>query len=372
MLRRLSFLFLTILIGPTQAQIASPSIFSEVKSLNPAVVGLRKRGQITALGSFDKLERTQDHSPILGDGAKVVSETTMTRYSVFRGGKSKGRGITTEIFVEQVNGEVVDKLTSDIETTTINLDASTNTALIQIGLGRFFGIGLLYATYERSQAYNFSFGGSTYGSKQDTDTTFKAIKPGFRFGKTFQFGFFLEYLIQEGTSKSTFTVDGRDSSASDTSSFSYKSPIAGGAVALYLKKTLIELSYERIFQDDAQKSTSGGQPVEQKVPTRIGLIIERRFGRLALGYKGTQISGVFTDIQNILAAQLLFPNSLNATRLEHSFNFSYGSSKGFSFGGSAFLSEIDSEEPSVLFGDEAKLTTTTKSSGFSVKLGFTF
>ena len=65
-----------------------------MKSINPAVVSGRVAGQITVFGSQEKMNKDQDMTPILGAGSESKSETTLTQFSFFRGGKCGG--LTTE------------------------------------------------------------------------------------------------------------------------------------------------------------------------------------------------------------------------------------------------------------------------------------
>jgi hypothetical protein len=60
------------------------------------------------------------------------------------------------------------------------------------------------------------------------------------------------------------------------------------------------------------------------------------------------------------------------TRLENSFNFSYGASKGISFSGFYSTSESDTEEESGFQGVDFKYPTTTKITSMGLSVSYVY
>jgi hypothetical protein len=69
--------------------------------------------------------------------------------------------------------------------------------------------------------------------------------------------------------------------------------------------------------------------------------------------------------------QLIYSNSLYEDRLEHTVNFSLGSPKGHSFGGSAGYSKVTSQQTSKIDSDN-QYETTTIVMGASLKYTYAF
>lgn len=368
LLKSLIFIFLTV--QTAQAQIANSSVFSEMKSINPAVVSGRVAGQITVFGSQEKMNKDQDMTPILGAGSETKSETTLTQFSFFRG--EKGGGLTTEFSAKSSSGDVMTKINTSSQSGTDNSDASFNGFGMLIGFGNNFGIGFGLQTYEYNINSSFSFGIETYNSTLVYDTKFIDIKPGLRFGKGISFGTFIHFIKQSGQVTTTDPPTG-GGSANVTNTMDMNSMFIIGGFGLGLKSnvTNFEVSVVRALST----GESGGENavnIEQKTPMRISLIVKTKIWGITLGYKGNMVDGVFTDVENILQSNLLYPNALNSTRLEHIVNFALGPSKGLSFGASAFYSSSETKEASTYIVSTTKLDTKTESLGFSAKIGYVF
>lgn len=366
---KIIILFLVFVWSDCFAQMANPSKFSEIKSINPAVISNRLLGQFTALASYETLDRTQDHGAILGGDSKVESITTINQLSIFRGGKCCG--VTSEILLKYVTGDVTDKIITDIDSSETKSEASSSIAGISFGLGKYLGIGFSYSTFERDYSTSFTdTGGETFSTVINNDFTFISIKPGLRIGKTFSFGAYFEQLIQTGERTTTSTTPSGGTTTTSQDDFP-KIQIYGGAIGVQTKSFNFEVSYESAIESN-EKSGSNQLNAETKTPSRISSIIESKIGKILIGYKGSYVSGLFTEIENILVSQLLYPNALTSTRLENTINFSTGSSKGSSFGLSAFYSQSSTNETSVVIVSDEKLKTETTAYGFSVKFGYVF
>ncbi|MNU11697.1 hypothetical protein D3C72_2597550 [compost metagenome] len=64
--------------------------------------------------------------------------------------------------------------------------------------------------------------------------------------------------------------------------------------------------------------------------------------------------------------------SSSDTRMETSFNFSYGSDKGFTYSAFYTQSESKSEEVSTIFGGDTEYPATTKSTAYGVNVSYYF
>lgn len=105
---------------------------------------------------------------------------------------------------------------------------------------------------------------------------------------------------------------------------------------------------------------------------RLSVVGEIRLGKLSLGIRARQIKGGFADIDQLITSDMLYVNSKpEDSRLETSFNFSYGASKGLSFSGfySSLKAETD-EESDLISGQEYSTTTETKAYGVSVNYAY--
>lgn len=361
------FILFFLVSFSTSAQIANSSIFSEMKSINPAVVSGRKLGQITVLGTHDKLDKNQDLESIIGEGATSNTVTKMQQYSFFRGGK--GPGLTTELSVKKVDGDVVTNVKTGDQGDLESKSPATSSGIgILIGLNDSFGIGFNFTNFKRAYEDEFKVGSDTYKSSAEIDLTFITVKPGIRFGSSaLRFGLFGEYIMQSGTSKSTSENQGEEE---ETVTSDFPAIIVLGAgVGFQVGRFNVELSYES-FPFIKQEKSEAPDAKEPPTPLRISGMIEGKLGKFTIGYKGSLYKGMFTDVENILSSQLLYPRPSEKGRLEHTFNFAIGSDKGLALGGSAFISKTTTEEVSN-FGDK-EVPTTTDAFGFSVKVGYVF
>ncbi len=363
-----SFIISLFLIPTVNAQIANSSVFSEMKSINPAVVSGRLAGQFTVLASQETMNKDQDMTPILGAGSQSKAETTLTQFSFFRGGK--GGGLTTEFSAKQTSGKVDTKINTTSQNVSDNSKASSTGFGMLIGFGNNFGIGFGLQTYKYDINSSFTIGAQTYDTTLVQDTTFLDVKPGLRFGNSISIGTFIHFIKQSGDVTMTDPVEG---GGTKTTNLQMDSMFIIGGLGFGLKgkSTNMEVSYERALST----GDSGGENainIEQKTPARISFMVETKISGIALGYKGSLVEGVFTDIENILQSNLLYPNALNSSRLEHVVNFSLGASKGLSFGASAFYSASETKETSTYIVSTTKLDTKTESVGFSAKIGYVF
>lgn len=242
-----------------------------------------------------------------------------------------------------------------------------------IGFGNNFGIGFGLQTYEYNVNSSFGFGSETYNSTLVYDTKFIDIKPGLRFGKGISFGTFIHFIKQSGQVTTTDPPTGGGSeNVTNTMDMNSMFIIGGFGLGLKSKSTNFEVSVERALSTGEDEGGANAINIEQKTPMRISVILEKKIWGITLGYKGNMVDGVFTDVENILQSNLLYPNALNSTRLEHIINFALGPSKGISFGASAFYAASETKEASTYIVSTEKLDTKTESIGFSAKIGYVF
>ena len=192
-------------------------------------------------------------------------------------------------------------------------EASSTGFGMLIGFGENFGFGFGLQTYEYNINSSFTFGATTYDSTLKQDTTFLDLKPGFRFGKTISLGGFIHIIKQSGDVTFTDPVEG-GGTKTETLAMNTMFIIGGFGVGLKGKATNMEFSVERALST-GDSGGSNAVNIEQKTPMRVSFMIETKIWGIALGYKGSMIDGVFTDIENILQSNLLYPNSLNSSRL---------------------------------------------------------
>ena len=339
----------------TYAQMASSSFFSEMKSINPAVIGGREFGQYSAVGGKDKIEKEQIVDEINGEVS--TTEIDIDTLTFFRGGKSGGF-LTTELSLIKNSGTrviTVDSPTTD--PTTISNDISFSHMELGVGLGKFFGLSLARQSYEFSSKFSFTFGGNTFSEDIKEDITSNIIKAGAVLPlSNFKFAGYFE--------RASLTIDKEEFkviTGYDKSSTTEATNGVGLGIGYENKALHLELGYE--------KSLSSGSP------TRISGTGEIRFWKIALGYTGRLYQNGFKDNDKLVFNELaLSPDDESEdSRVEHIFNFAYGASGGFSVGGSASFSEVETKETNPLTSAMlGKLDTTIKSTSVMVKVGYVY
>lgn len=329
---------------------------------------------MTAIVSNETLERVQDHSSVFGAGSEVKTNTTLNRASYFRGGK--GGGFTTEFQVEAVSGEVE----TEVEGAQANQSEDTSSTLMltyAMGFSKGFGLSISVGNYIRDYSQVLDQSGTDYEFTEETNAIFTSIKPGFIWGDNLRLGFFLDLIMQSGNVKSSSVSSDNTYNENTDDQLQGMFPIGGLALGMIGSSFQFEVGYEAplITEDPSggDETPEGEKGLDEPTPTRLSFLIETKLGGLTLGYKFAQYTGRFTEIQNLLPSQLLYPNAGNEPRVEHIINFSLGASKGFSFGVSGFISETETEESSVLIANsEEKLPSTSKAQGVSIRVGYVF
>jgi hypothetical protein len=107
--------------------------------------------------------------------------------------------------------------------------------------------------------------------------------------------------------------------------------------------------------------------------SRVTVIAEVKFGKIGLGLRARQIDGNFTDLEQLISSNMLYANAdSSASRLENSFNFSYGSGKGFSLSAFYTTSKSETQEKNQIFDDGEKYTTTTSTTAYGLGVSYVY
>lgn len=336
---------------------AAASMFGDVKSNNPAVIGGRKSEVITAIASIDRIKKDQtlnttDGAPVNGTGEADVDVKSI---NLFRGGR--GGGFTSELSLDYNMGSRTDKLTSTAETQSQATTANNSLAYLGFGFFNFFGLSYTHALYKNEAAYSGSFGGQAFSMNMQTDVTAQGLKAGFAKDFGFlDFGAFFQRRIDVVKS----TVSGASNEAKSDED------VAGAAIGTSSHDFHFELGYEKELK--AQQDANGNA----LNPWRATATLEARFGKLALGYTGRYYVDGFFEIERVIYNQFVYANSYAEPRLDNTFNFSYGSDRGSVFSGSISYSSLDVKETSALYPTGGKVPTKTTAMGASIKYSYAF
>ena len=340
--------------GNSYSQIASSSLFPEIKSFNPAVIGQRQKGAVSVIGQMDKIEKEQDISPTYGSGAKGTSKIDINAFSFFYGGKGGGL-VTSEFTYVGATGKKVDKLQSSQSTVEGSNDVSQSYTNLGLGIGKYLGLSAALLSFDYATKMSGNFGGAPFNSdlKQESDGTI--LKAGFHFNAGADFGFYYE--------QTDASFDITESGVTTSTKQTYKR--VGLGVGASSKNFHFEISHEKDLDDNV---------VDGKTykPTRTTAALEGRFGKISLGYIGSYYVDGLVDLEELLYFNLVYSKTIDEARLENIFNFSYGSDKGHSFSGSVGFSEVKSQEISALYGNGPKYDTTTTQTTYAIKYSYIF
>lgn len=369
----LLLVFLILISFDISAQIADSSFFSSVKSLNPGVAHLRDQGFVSADYAITKVEKHHavDVPSIQGG---VNTDMEMNKLSIFRAGK--GPGITIEALYDQERAVKNERIKSaslgdrNIETTA---QADYLGAAVDL---TFIGIQFAQSNYEYD--YKFRVGDPPDVSARDLlwKRDYKLIKLGSAFKyRSISIGIFGFNLKSDGNLSYTF-YDPTTGDPGTTEHYGFNSEVKGmgAGVGFKNKKLHFEFSYERANKQDLSKDASF--PVEldaQKSATRLSLVGEIQLSFISLGLRFRSISGNFTDLEDIVKANLLYAEMSDSDkRTETTFNFGFG--KGYGFGLSAFysVSEVETNETSDIFATGFSYPATTKTTAYGVNINYTY
>lgn len=358
------YFYFFLLTGNAFAQMTLPSVFPDMKSINPAVIALRKSGMIKFAASQDKIEKNQKLKTLNGGtfNADQKDEITINNINIFKGGK--GGGTTSEWMIDYTQGKLDTTFLTATETSQYDQTATSIYAKYAWGFASRWGLQVHYVSYQAKYKYDINVGGTTASDQIDMTI----MLPGVRIGKimgspALSLGLIAEVSLYKNDTKTD------DPTAQVEGGGIKPLTIIGAALGSGGPNGVIELGLE-IEARPPEKDLQTGE--SRPIPMKGSLILERRFGKLILGYKGMYFLGNFMDFDRVIPIQLVYSNSGSAGRLENSFNFSLGSDKGLSLGGSIFASNTKTQEKSGVFSSTEKHDTTTKLFGVSVRLGYVY
>lgn len=357
---KILFILLPLLFcsNHTFAQMASASLFSEMKSINPAVIGGRQRGQYTLVGNIDKYDKTQ----IISDVETATLDSKITGLSIFRGG-NKGGLITTEMcgIFQSGNRNIKFRGNDPIDFTS---DISFNFFQLGIGVSDFFGVQLTKQSFTLKQLFLMNFAGTLLTSHEKIARDSSGIK----IGAGLPLGpLRLTTYYELQLAKQVVTSERPALPSSSTKPSNRFLGVAGGIAT---DRFHFELGLERFLNPERGLL----EPTDSPAPAardRLSGTIEMKLGTVALGYTGRLYKDGYQDQEQTVVNQLIYGNS-TANRIEHIVNFSLGASQGLSFGGSLTYSKSKGEEqsPAAPASLNQKYVTTSKQVGLMAKVGY--
>jgi hypothetical protein len=369
MLSQLLFIVFS-LSNQAEAQIANASVFPEMKSVNPAVIGTRKVGQYLVSGSQTnvtkntKLEQTKG-SPIEG---KIDSKIKLDNYNFFRGGKGGGF-ITSEIGYDNVQGDKSDTIIYSDSPLEVTSKASNSYANIALAFGKYLGFSYTNIKYKYDINFRQTFGGITLDSRSITELDVNTFRPGIRTDFLgLQFGAYYDLIQFKGKQESTFQATGQTTSSNSSTDFP-DSKIIGFGLGKATPRFNFELSYETMPWEKQPKGSTETLETAQRL---AGLLEFKVGAKLILGAKYSIYKNQFTDLDRIINSQMLYGNMNGSSRAETLINFAWGNDKGFALGGSFSYANFESKEKPSIINTTQKQDVTTKSVGYGLKLGYSF
>lgn len=356
---KLLLLFSFVLITKkAQAQLAGPSLFSEVKSINPALISNRKQGQYTLIANTGTFEKNQD----IDQSQEADLNSSISGLSFFRGGKGSGF-ITTELSIISQTGtrEIKFRGSDPID---FNSDITSSYAQLSFSLGSYLGIGITKQSFLLDQNFYMDFSGSIFDSDEKIDRDSLGIKV----GALVPLG-----IMRLGIYYEIASVDQEVSSERPSlpeSSISRQNKIIGIGLGFVTNNFHLEFGVEQFLNPEKGLLEEDSSP-DPDPRNRLSLTIETKLWGLAVGYTGRMYQDGYQDPEDTVINQLIYENSVE-DRVEHIINFSLGGSSGLSFGGSFSFSETEGDEINpmepISLGNTYK--TKTKQVGLMAKLGY--
>lgn len=369
----LAFLILSSVASTSLAQIADSSFFPSVRSINPGVAHQRTQALVALDVSKKKVEK--NHAVTAGNiQGGIQTDVDLQKNTVF--GASKGSFVTFEILADRETGDKTEHINSTTLGTRDVKNSATSTYVGAIADLKLIGIS--YATAKYETEYKFRVGSPPSVSAKDmtTNISYTMLKVGTAFNiKGFTFGVY--GMDKKSEEKYDYTYyDPSTGNPGTTENWNADTKATGYGVGLgYSSKTFrIEASMEQMSKADL---TVDYNPLElikaAPASSRISVAAEIRFGKLALGGRVRNNTGNYTDLEDLISSNLLYGDMKeDDTRLETSFNFSYGADKGLTYSAFYTQSESKTDEESSIFPGTGDYPATTKSSAYGVNLSYYF
>jgi hypothetical protein len=355
------------------SQISDASFFPSMKSINPGVAHMRTSGFVALDLSKKNVDKNQDVTTggIVGG---IKTKVDLKKGTVFRAGK--GKGITFEALLDQEKGEK----TESINSTThgyrkISSEASSAYYGGILDL-KYFGVSYSGAKYD--YGYKFRVGTAPDLTARDIDynLNYTTIKVGSAI-KIMAVRVGAYVLSQKSSGNYTYTFyDPTTGNKGTTEKFPVTTSAKGYGVALGMtgNSMRFETSLEKMYANKLNISDDYPQDVSTPPPSsRLSVVGEARLRLFAIGVRARQIKGNYTDLEDLISSNLLYEGlGADDTRLETSFNFSFGTQKGFTYSAFYTQSEVTSKEKSPVFDNGSKFKVVTKSKAIGVNLSYIY
>lgn len=338
-----------------------PSVFPDMKSVNPAVIGLRKSGILKLSGATETYDKELKITK-LNDAAYEADqkdEVTITNLNLFKGGK--GGGTTSEWMLDYTTGKQETEFKSTSWNANFDIDSKAYYGKYALGFQSRWGIEFHYLGYNSKYTQENLENGSTVTSEIEIDINMPGVRigkivgsPGLSLGLMAELNFFSNKM-----KSSDANVEMPDDGAKPM-------PVVGVALGSGGPNGLFEVGVEA----DLRPQEKVGDEPKPSMPIKGSVVLEGKIKGIILGYKGMAYKGQFIDFEKIIPTQMVYKNSGDELRLEHIINFMLKPEKGFSIGGSFSMSNTETQEKSSIIMSSNKHDTKIKSMGFSVKLGY--
>jgi len=355
------------------AQIADTSFFSSVRSINPGAA--HKRAQ--ALVSLDVGKKDIVKNQAVTEGGIIGGiETTVALQKNTLFAATKGSTLTFELLGDRETGTKTEHINSTTRGERNIENKATSTYFGGIIDMRFLGVSYSTANYFTANKFRVGEPPDVSANDLETDLNYTAIKVGTAFDiGSFTFGLF--GMNQNSKGNYTYTYyDPNTGNPGTTEVWPAKSKAQGYGlgVGYTSKKFRAEISHENMSAAELEADNNPlGLINAPTASSRLSGTVEARFGKLALGGRIRVITGNFTDLEDLIPSQLLYGEMTESDkRLETSFNFSYGSDKGFTFSASYSQSTTDTDEENAIFGSSNTFPATTKSTAMGVNVSYYF
>lgn len=344
------------------SQLAFPSLFPDVNSSNPGVIGSKETGILRYKYKTRIIRREQDIKRI--NGAEIQAEQedilNLDKHNLFGGIQKKS--YNTEWMLDYAKGNQGTDLAS--ESQRINYDLNTWSYLGRYAFGANEGWGLSFQFVRHQSSFSFKSKNTNeaIGDNIKTDS----IVPGLRIGKTFRgqnhsFGLIVEF------NELTTRIESRRRQEAKSTLIT----VLGASAGFQGELGHFEVGLEADPFSDRVKG-----PLEDEaapIPAKLTLVAEKKVRKFIFGYIGMLYQGRYIDPELIILTQLVHRNNLDGTRVQHLIKFSYGDfPKGLSVGASVYLSSAKSKERSSVYLGNEKHGTVTAGKGWGLSLSYSF
>lgn len=354
------------------AQIANASFFPNMRSINPGVSHLRTNGFISLDASKTEIIQKQDvQTGGIQDG--ITTTVDLDKRTLFYA--SRGGGISVEALIDQEVGTRTEGFeTSSYERkTTTEGESSVMQGIIDLGL---VGILIAKANYSNFNDFHVDEVPNLNRITHDTDLEYTLTRIGTAIEvKGISIGAFYSMQTAKGQVDSILynpTTGAKNDP--EVNELEYETISYGAGIGYTTKTFHFEFSLEKISEQKLKQSNT--YLLELDTPStgqRLSGIAEARFGKLSLGIRLRQVKGNFADLEQLISSNMLYLNAEEQdTRLENSFNFSYGDSKGISLSGFYSTSNTETEEESQVLRNNIDYDTETQITSYGISINYVY